>query len=206
MSQFFYIHPENPQLRLLRQACDIIESGGVVIYPTDSGYAIGCQMGNKSAIQRISQIRQISDTHHFSIVCRDLNELSVYANVDNQAFRLLKNNTPGCYTFILRATKEVPKRLQNPKRKTIGLRIPDNRILLDLLAELGQPLITSSLLLPGDEMVESDPEMIRDRLERQVDLIIHGGYLPESPSTVIDLSEGTVDIVRAGVGDTAPFE
>ena len=206
MSQFFYVHPENPQARLLRQACDIIQDGGVAVYPTDSGYAIGCHLGDKSAIQRICQIRQIKETHHFTLLCRDLNELSVYAKVDNQAFRLLKNNTPGAYTFILRATKEVPKKLQNPKRKTIGLRIPDNQITLDLLQMLGEPIISSTLLLPGDEAIESDPEMIRDRLERQVDLIMHGGYLAEQPSTVIDMSEGTVDIVRQGAGDTAPFE
>lgn len=206
MSQFFYIHPENPQARLIRQACDIIEKGGIVVYPTDSGYAIGCQMGDKSAMQRICRIRQLPESHQFSLACRDLNELSVYAKVDNQAFRLIKNNTPGPYTFILRATKEVPKRLQNPKRKTIGLRIPDNQIALDLLAELGEPLISSTLLLPGDEIMESDPEMIRDRLERQVDLIIHGGFLAEQPSTIIDLSEGTVEVVRHGVGDIEPFQ
>ena len=206
MSQFFYVHPENPQARLLRQACDIIQDGGVAVYPTDSGYAIGCHLGDKSAIQRICQIRQIKETHHFTLLCRDLNELSVYAKVDNQAFRLLKNNTPGAYTFILRATKEVPKKLQNPKRKTIGLRIPDNQITLDLLQMLGEPMISSTLLLPGDEAIESDPEMIRDRLERQVDLIMHGGYLAEQPSTVIDMSDGTVDIVRQGAGDTVPFE
>lgn len=206
MSQFFYIHPENPQVRLIRQAADIIAKGGVVVYPTDSGYAIGCHLGDKASVQRICQIRQIREDHQFSLICRDLTELSVYANVDNLAFRLIKNNTPGPYTFILKATKEVPKRLQNPKRRTIGLRIPDNPIALDLLEALGEPMISTSLLLPGDETIESDPEMIRDRLEKQVDLIIHGGYLGEHPSSVIDLSEGTVQVIRHGAGDVSAFE
>ncbi len=206
MSQFFYIHPENPQARLIRQAADIIAKGGVVVYPTDSGYAIGCHLGDKASVQRICQIRQIREDHQFSLICRDLTELSVYANVDNLAFRLIKNNTPGPYTFILKATKEVPKRLQNPKRRTIGLRIPDNPIALDLLEALGEPMISTSLLLPGDETIESDPEMIRDRLEKQVDLIIHGGYLGEHPSSVIDLSEGTVQVIRHGAGDVSAFE
>ena len=206
MSQFFHIHPENPQPRLLKQAVQIIQQGGVVIYPTDSGYALGCHVGDKGAMDRILQIRQVSGEHHFTLMCRDLSELSVYAKVENSAFRLIKNNTPGAYTFILRGTKEVPKRLLNDKKKTIGLRIPQNKIALALLEELGEPLLSTSLILPGEEFAESDPEDMRARLEKQVDLILHGGVIGEDPTTVIDLSDDTAEVIREGRGDPAPFQ
>lgn len=205
MSQFFYVHPETPQSRLMKQAVHIIKQGGVVIYPTDSGYALGCQLGDKTALERILQIRHISGEHHFTIMCRDLSELSLYAKVENTAFRLIKNNTPGAYTFILRGTKEVPRRLLNEKKKTVGLRIPDHKIALALLAELGEPLMSSSLILPGREFAESDPEEMRDQLERQVDLILHGGILAGHPTTVIDLSDDHPVVVREGAGAVQPF-
>ncbi|GEA11559.1 L-threonylcarbamoyladenylate synthase [Alteromonas sp. KUL49] len=206
MSQFFYVHPDNPQQRLLNQACDMIRQGAVVVYPTDSGYAIGCQMEDKKALDRLCQVRKIDKDHNFTLMCRDMSELSIYAKVDNTAFRQIKNNTPGAYTFVLKATREVPKRLQNPKRKTIGLRVPDNKIALMLLETLGEPLMSTSLILPDSDVAESDPDIIRDNLEKQVDLIIHGGYLGEQPTTVIDLSEGDVTIIRQGAGDVSPFE
>ncbi len=205
MSQFFYVHPETPQSRLMKQAVHIIKQGGVVIYPTDSGYALGCQLGDKNALERILQIRHISGEHHFTIMCRDLSELSLYAKVENTAFRLIKNNTPGPYTFILRGTKEVPRRLLNEKKKTVGLRIPDNKIALALLAELAEPLMSSSLILPGREFSESDPEEMRDQLERQVDLILHGGILAGNPTTVVDLSDDNPVVVREGAGAVQPF-
>lgn len=205
MSQFFYIHPENPQKRLIQQAVEIIQKGGIVVYPTDSGYAIGCSIGNKAALDKICLIRQIDSDHHFTLVCRDMSELSTYAKVGNIGFRMLKNNTPGPYTFIFKATREVPRRLQNDKKKTIGMRIPDNQIALDLLEALGEPLMSSTLILPGNSNSESDPEEIRDRLERQVDLIIHGGYLGETPTTIVDMTEEAPQLIREGAGDPAPF-
>lgn len=205
MSQYFYIHPDNPQQRLLKQACEIIHKGGVVVYPTDSGYAIGCQMEDKSALEQICRIRNIGKDHNFTLMCRDMSELSMYARVDNTAFRMIKNNTPGPYTFILKATKEVPKRLQNPKRKTIGIRVPDNAIALQLLEELGEPLMSTTLILPGETQAEFDPDDIRDKLEHQVALIINGGYLGEQPTTVIDMSDGDAVIIREGSGDTSVF-
>ncbi|OOF09723.1 MULTISPECIES: L-threonylcarbamoyladenylate synthase [Salinivibrio] len=206
MSQFFYVHPENPQARLINQAVAIIRNGGVIIYPTDSGYALGCQLENKQALERICRIRDLDKDHNFTLLCRDLSELSLYARVDNTAFRLIRNNTPGAYTFILKATKEVPRRLMNPKRKTIGIRVPDNRIALDLLEALGEPLMSTSLILPGNDFTESDPEEIRDHLEHSVDLIMHGGVLGEHPTTVVDFSEGNPEIRRHGSGDPQPFE
>ncbi len=206
MSQFFYVHPENPQGRLMKQAAEIIRQGGVVVYPTDSGYAIGCHIGDKKALERICRIRDISKTHNFTLVCRDLAEIAEYARIDNTAFRLLKHNTPGPYTFIFKGTKEVPKRLLNEKRKTIGIRIPNNNITQALLAELKEPIMSTTLIMPGEDMAEYDPEHIRDILEHQVDLIINGGYLGEKPTTVIDFSEGEPVILRVGEGDPAPFE
>ncbi|OJI45839.1 L-threonylcarbamoyladenylate synthase [Vibrio vulnificus] len=206
MSQFFYVHPETPQARLINQAVAIIRNGGVVVYPTDSGYALGCQLENKQALDRICQIRRLDEKHNFTLLCRDLSELSIYARVDNTAFRLLKNNTPGPYTFIFKGTKEVPRRLMNAKRKTIGIRVPDNRIALDLLDALGEPLMSTSLILPGKEVTEADPEEIRDKLEHAVDVILNGGYLGEQPTTVIDFSEGDAVVARIGSGDPAPFE
>lgn len=206
MSQFFYVHPENPQARLISQAVTIIRDGGVVIYPTDSGYALGCQLENKQALERICQIRRLDDKHNFTLLCRDLSELSIYARVDNSIFRLLKNNTPGAYTFIFKGTKEVPRRLMNPKRKTIGMRVPDNKIALDLLEALGEPLMSTTLILPGNDMAESDPEAIRDQLEHAVDLIMNGGYLGEQPTTVVDFSDDEINVVRIGAGDPSPFQ
>ncbi|MBV7387683.1 threonylcarbamoyl-AMP synthase [Pasteurellaceae bacterium TAE3-ERU1] len=205
MSQFFYIHPDNPQPRLIKQAADIVRDGGVIVYPTDSGYALGCALGDKHAMDRIVTIRQLPPNHNFTLMCHDLSELSNYAVVDNVAYRLIKNNTPGHYTFILTATKEVPRRLMT-KRKTIGLRVPDNAIALALLSELGEPILSCSLIMPGDDTTQFDPEEIRDHLEKQVDLIINGGYLGESPTTVVDLTASAPEIVRVGNGDTTPFE
>ncbi|MCM2679494.1 L-threonylcarbamoyladenylate synthase [Echinimonas agarilytica] len=205
MSQFFEIHPENPQARLINQAAAIIRSGGVVVYPTDSGYAIGCNIGNKRALERICRIRLIDKDHNFTLVCRDLSELSLYAKIDNPAFRLIRNNTPGAYTFILKATKEVPRRLMNPKRKTIGIRVPDNVISLALTEALGEPLMSTTLILPDKTVAESDPVEIQERLGKLVDLIIDGGHLGESPTTVVDLTEGDPDILREGTGDPAAF-
>ncbi|QCZ93998.1 L-threonylcarbamoyladenylate synthase [Salinimonas iocasae] len=205
MSQFFQIHPENPQPRLLKQACELIRQGEVVVYPTDSGYAIGCQMDDKKALDKLCQIRDIEKDHNFTLMCRDMSELSFYAKVDNTAFRQIKNNTPGPYTFILKATREVPRRLQNPKRKTIGIRVPDNIIALKLLETLNEPLMSASLILPGERMAESDPEEIRDKLEKRVGLIIDGGALGEQPTTVIDVSDGPAVILREGSGDVSPF-
>ena len=206
MSQFFHIHPDNPQPRLISQAVDIIKQGGVIVYPTDSGYALGCNIGNKQAKERIERIRGIEKHHNFTLVCRDLSELSTYARVDNQLFRLIKNNTPGPYTFIFKGTKEVPKRLLNEKKKTIGIRVIEHPITCALLAELGEPLMSCSLILPGEQYTEADPDEIRDRIEKQVDLTIHGGYLPEQATTVIDLSDDSIEILRVGCGDTKPFE
>ncbi|MFT4994738.1 MAG: tRNA threonylcarbamoyl adenosine modification protein (Sua5/YciO/YrdC/YwlC family) [Paraglaciecola sp.] len=205
MSQFFYIHPDNPQARLIKQACELIHQGQVVVLPTDSGYSIGCHMDDKQALEQVCRIRKIDKDHNFTLMCRDMSELSEYAKVDNAAFRMIKNNTPGPYTFILKATKEVPKRLQNPKRKTIGIRVPDNAITLALLEQLGEPLMSTTLILPGAQLAETNPDDIRDLLEKQVGLIIHGGFLAEQPTTVIDLSEGEVTIIRKGSGDTRPF-
>lgn len=205
MSQFFYIHPDNPQQRLINQAVDIVRKGGVIVYPTDSGYALGCKIEDKGAMERICRIRHLPDGHNFTLMCRDLSELSTYSYVDNVAFRLMKNNTPGNYTFILKGTKEVPRRLLQEKRKTIGLRVPSNPIALALLDTLGEPMLSTSLMLPGSDFTESDPEEIKDRLEKQVDLIIHGGYLGQQPTTVIDLTNDSPVVLREGVGDVTPF-
>ena len=206
MSQFFYVHPDNPQGRLMKQAVSMIHQGAVIVYPTDSGYALGCHMGDKKALERICRIRNIEKNHNFTLVCRDLSEFSLYARIDNPAFRLIKNNTPGAYTFIFKGTKDVPKRLLNPKKKTIGMRVPDNAIAQALLAELDEPIMSTTLILPGEETAEHDPEHIRDILEHQVDLIINGGYLGEKPSTIVDFSDGDGHVVRVGEGDPAPFE
>lgn len=206
MSQFFYIHTDNPQPRLIRQAVDIVQNGGVIVYPTDSGYALGCHTGDKQALERIARIRQLDKYHNYTLMCRDLSELSIYARVDNTAFRLLKQNTPGPYTFIFKGTKEVPKRLLNAKRKTIGIRVPDNRIALALLEELGEALMSTSLIMPDATVAESDPDVIRDMLQKQVDLVIHGGYLGEKPTTVVDFTDNDqITLVRVGEGDPMPF-
>ena len=204
MSQFFYIHPDNPQTRLIHQAIEIIKKGGVIVYPTDSGYALGCAIGEKAAMDRIVAIRQLPENHNFTLVCHDLSEISLYAMVSNQSYRLIKNNTPNPYTFILPATKELPRRLMT-KRKTIGIRIPDNAIALALLEALGEPILSCSLMLPNTEVTESDPDEIRDYLEKRVELIIHGGYLGQQPTTVVDLTDETPVIIREGAGDLTPF-
>jgi len=206
MSQFFYGHPDNPQGRLMKQAADIIKQGGVIVYPTDSGYALGCHLGDKKALERICRIRDIDKEHNFTLVCQDLSQISEYTRVDNTAYRLLKNNTPGAYTFIFKGSKEVPKRLLNPKKKTIGIRVPDNTIAQALLTELAEPIMSTSLIMPGQDMAEYDPEHIRDLLEHQVDLIVNGGYLGEHPTTVIDFSNDSIEIIRVGEGDPSPFQ
>lgn len=205
MSQFFTIHPINPQPRLIKQAVDLVRNGAVIVYPTDSCYALGCHLGDKEAVARIRQIRGVDDKHHMTMVCRDLSELARYARVDNVQFRLLKNNTPGSYTFILEATKEVPKRLQHPKRSTIGVRIPDHPVALALLEELGEPLISSTLILPNEELAMNDAEQIRDLLQHQIELVVDGGAVGLDPTTVIDLTTDTPVVVRFGKGDASPF-
>ncbi|MCE9551103.1 MAG: threonylcarbamoyl-AMP synthase [Betaproteobacteria bacterium] len=205
MSQFFTVHPTNPQPRLIKQAADLVRNGAVIAYPTDSCYALGCHLGDKEAVARIRQIRGVDDKHHMTMVCRDLSELARYARVDNVQFRLLKNNTPGSYTFILEATKEVPKRLQHPKRSTIGVRIPDHPVALALLEELGEPLISSTLILPNEEFAMNDAEQIRDLLQHQIDLVVDGGAVGLDSTTVIDLTKDTPVVVRFGKGDVSPF-
>jgi len=205
MSQFFIIHADNPQLRLIKQAAELVRKGAVIVYPTDSGYALGCHLGDKDAVMRIRKIRGVDDKHLMTLVCRDLSEIAHYARVDNVQFRLLKSNTPGSYTFILDATKEVPKRLQHPKRNTVGLRIPDHPVALALLAELGEPLLSSSLILPGEETTMHDAEEINELLANQVDLVIDGGPVGLEPTTVIDLTGTTAKLIRHGKGDITPF-
>ncbi len=205
MSQFFRMHPDTPQQRLIRHAVEILYKGGVIAYPTDSAYALGCIMGEKKSLDKIRQIRQLGDKHNFSIICRDLSELATYAKVDNSLYRLLKAHTPGAYTFILNATTEVPRRLMHPKRRTIGLRVPEHTITQALLAELGEPLMSTSLIMPGDEEPQIDPEEIRDKLEHQLDLIIDGGRCGLDPTTIVSLTGGVPEIIREGVGDPAPF-
>lgn len=205
MAQFFSIHPQNPQARLLRQAVVILHEGGIIIYPTDSCYALGCQIGNKEAMERIRAIRQVDEQHHFTLVCRDLAEISNYAKVDNIQYRLLKACTPGSYTFILKASREVPRRLQHPKRQTIGLRIPDHPVAHGLLSELDEPLLSSTLILPGDEFPLNDALEIRERLEHQVDLVIDAGSCGTDMTTVIDLTEDAPELIRPGKGSLAPF-
>jgi len=206
VSQFFQIHPENPQARLVRHAVDIIRDGGLVVYPTDSAYAIGCHIGDKSALDRIRRIRKLDARHNFTLVCRDLSDIATYARVDNTVYRQLKACTPGPYTFILPATSEVPRRLKHPKRKSIGLRVPDNRVAAALLADLGEPLMSVTLILPGDDYPLIDPYEIREVLEHDVDLVIDGGYCGMEATTVVDLVEDRPMILRAGKGDVTPFE
>ena len=203
MSQYFVIHPETPQPRLIRQAAEIIRDGGVVVYPTDATYALGCLIGDKDALDRIRRIRGLDESHQLTLVCRDLSEIASYAKVGNAHYRLLKAMTPGPYTFILPATKQVPRRVQHPKRKTIGIRVPENAILQALLTELREPLMSTTLQLPGDEQPLNDPYEVRQRLEKLVDLIIDGAYGDLEPTTVVDLSEDVPRIVRVGRGDVA---
>lgn len=207
MSQFFQIHPDNPQLRLIRQAAQLIRNGGIVALPTDSCYALVCQLDNKEAVQRLRRIRGVDEKHHLTLLCRDLSEIAQYARVDNRQYRLLKAATPGPYTFILEASKEVPRRLSHPSRKTIGLRVPENAIAHALLAELGQPLIGTTLILPDQNEALNDAGEIRERLEKQIELVIDSGASSLEPTTVIDLSnEDAPVLIRQGRGATALFD
>lgn len=205
MAQFFAIHPQNPQQRLVRQAVEIVNQGGLIVYPTDSCYALGCRIGDKDAMARIRSIRGVDEKHHFTLVCRDLSSISHYAQVDNRQYRLLKSSTPGSYTFILKATREVPKRLQHPRRNTIGIRVPANVVVQHLLDELGEPLLSSTLLLPGEDVPLNDAESIRERLENQVELVIDGGSCGLEMTTVIDLTEDPPVLLRQGNGPLSPF-
>ena len=205
MSQYFRIHPDNPQGRLIHQAVEIIRNGGVVAYPTDTSYALGCHLGDKPALERICKIRNLDVSHHFTLLCRDLSAAGQYARFDTPVFRLLRANTPGPYTFLLRATKDVPRRLMHPKRKTIGLRIPDNRISHALLTELNEPMFTTTLIIPEEEFPLTDPLEIRKRLQKQLDLVIDGGFSGIVTTTMIDLLGKAPIILRVGKGDLAPF-
>lgn len=206
MAQFFQIHPETPQPRLIRRAVEIVRNKGVIVYPTDSTYAFGCSIGEKDAIERIRSMRALDDEHHFTLVCRDLSEITTYARVDNQAYRLLRTFTPGAYTFICQATKQVPRRLQHPKRKTIGIRVPDHTIAQALLTELNEPLISTTLQLPNMDLPLNDPNEIREILDHLVDLIIDGGSCGLQATTVVDISGETPQVLRVGKGDPAHFE
>ena len=203
MAQLFSIHPQNPQPRLIRQAAEILRAGGVIVYPTDSCYALGCRIGDKDAMERVRDIRGVDEKHHFTLVCRDVSEIAHYARVDNRQFRLLKAAFPGSYTFILEATKEVPRRLQHPKRRTIGVRIPEHPVALALLAELGEPILSSTLLLPGDEHPLNDAEEIRARLGRRVDLVMDSGSCVLEMTTVLDITGDAAVVVRTGKGELA---
>jgi len=205
MAKFITMHPLNPEPRLIKKAVEIVRSGGLIVYPTDSCYALGCHIGDKAAVERMRAIRQVDARHHFALVCRDLAEIATYAKVDNSQFRLLRAVTPGSYTFILQATREVPKRLQHPSRKTIGLRLPDHRIVRALLEALGEPLLTSTLLLPGDAAPLNDMDEIRRRLDHQVDLIIDGGPGSTEMTTVVNLTAEPPVVIREGRGSLAPF-
>ncbi|MDD2774519.1 MAG: L-threonylcarbamoyladenylate synthase [Gallionella sp.] len=205
MAQFFTIYPQNPNIRLIRQAVEILRDGGIVVYPTDSCYALGCHLGDKTAITRIRQIRQLDEQHHLTLMCRDLSEISHYARVDNHKFRLLKAHTPGNYTFILEATKEVPKRLQHPKRSTIGIRIPDHPVALALLEELGEPMLSSTLILPDQVFPLTDADYIREILEKEVDAVIDGGAVGLDFTTVLDLTGDEPVLIRQGKGTVQGF-
>lgn len=205
MSQFFQIHPDNPQLRLINQAVQIINSGGIVALPTDSCYALVCRLDDKDAVTRLRRIRNVDDKHHLTLLCRDLSEIALYARVDNQQYRLLKAATPGPYTFILEATKEVPRRVSHPSRKTIGLRVPENRIAQAVLEELAQPLLGTTLILPDEKHPLTDPDEIQQRLAKQLDLIIDGGACSFEPTTVLDLTASEPVLIRQGRGDASMF-
>ncbi len=206
MAQFFQVHPTHPQPRLIRRAADIVRDGGVVAYPTDSSYALGCAVGDKQAMERIRRIREVDDDHNFTLVCRDLADISQYARLDNSVFRLIKACTPGRYTFILGATREVPRRLQHPKRRTIGIRVPDHAVAQALASELGEPLMSSTLILPGESMPLNDADAIRERLEHEVELVIDTGAVDNQPTTVVDLSGGVPEVLRVGGGAVDVFD
>lgn len=206
MSKFFSIHPDNPQSRLLRQAAHVIVNGGLVVYPTDSGYALGCQLDNKEALKRIQRIRRINEFHNMTLVCRDLSDVGTYARISTAVFRLLKAYTPGPYTFVLNATKEVPRRMLHPSRRTVGLRVPDHAIVLGLLDHVGEPIMSTTLKLPDAEVPLAEPDSIRDLLGKQVDLIIDAGHCSYDPTTIVDLTGEIPKIIREGKGDPAPFQ
>jgi len=206
MAQFFELHPQDPQPRLILRSVDILLQGGVIVYPTDSSYALGCRVGEKSALERMRSIRNLDHKHNFTLVCRDLSEITTYARIDNQAFRLLKRLTPGPYTFIYQATKQVPRRLLHPRRKTIGIRVPDNVICRTLLTELGQPILSTTLMLPSDDMPLTDPYEMRKLLDQEVDLVIDGGFCGLEPTTVVDMAQEPPLVLRLGKGDTARFD
>ena len=201
MAQYFQIHPENPQLRLIRRAVGIVRNGGVIIYPTDSSYAFGCQMAEKQALDRIRRIRRLDDRHNFTLVGRDLAQISNFANINNDAYRLVRSVTPGPFTFIFKATREVPRRLQHPKRKSVGVRIPDHPVVQCLLEELGEPMFSSTLILPDDQEAFTDPLDIRERMEHEVDLIIDSGIVLHTPTTMVDLTGKNPEVIREGKGD-----
>lgn len=203
MTQVFKVHPINPQRRLLERAAALLRDGGVIVYPTDSTYALGCQLANKEALDRIRALRRIDESHEFSLVCRDLSQIANYAKVDNRAYRLIRSLTPGPYTFILKATHEAPRRLQDPKKRSVGIRVPANRIAADLLDVVGEPIVSSTLQLPGDELPLTDPEEFKDVLDKRVDAILDGGACGVEPTTVLDLSGGDVRLVRQGKGDAS---
>lgn len=205
MAQYFSLHPEQPQPRLVRQAAEIVRNGGLIAFPTDSAYALAGHTGDAGLLERIRRIRGVDERHHFTLMCRDLSEIATYARVDNSQYRLLKATTPGPYTFILEGTRELPRRVLHPKRKTIGLRIPEHAVVSALLAELGEPMLSSTLLLPGEDLPLTDAEEIRERLEKQVDLVIEAGFCGPEATSVIDLTSGAPELVRAGRGDLAPF-
>jgi tRNA threonylcarbamoyl adenosine modification protein (Sua5/YciO/YrdC/YwlC family) len=205
MTQYFEVHPQNPQARLIRQAAQIIQGGGIVAAPTDSAYALVCRLDDKAAVEKLRRIRGVDEKHHLTLLVRDLSEIATYARVDNRQYRQLKAVTPGPYTVILEATKEVPRRLSHPSRKTIGIRVPENAILLALLDELGEPLIGTTLQLPGDDNMLSDPDEVRERLDRQIELVIDGGAGTLEPTTIVDLTGPDAELVREGRGDPAAF-
>ncbi len=206
MAQFFQIHPTHPQERLIQKAVKILEAGGIIVYPTDSTYAFACHIGEHSALERLRSLRQLSQKHLFTLICRDLSDITRYARVSNWAFRTLKSFTPGPYTFLLKATREVPKRLLNPKRRIIGVRIPDNLITQALLREIGEPIMSSTLLLPGEELPMTEPLIMREKLQHHVDLVIDGGSTGIEPTTVVDMTEDVPKIIRVGKGDPKPFQ
>lgn len=206
MSQFFQLHPDNPQARLIKQAVQMLRDGAVIAYPTDSAYALGCHIGDKKAMDRLRRIRRVDDKHNFTLVCRDLSEIASYAKVSNTVYRLLNAFTPGPYTFILDATRDVPRRLLHPKRRTIGIRIPEHKIVHALLDELGEPILSTTLILPGETLPMTDAEEIRDQLEHEVDLVIDGGNCSIEPTSVISLVADIPEIIRVGRGDVSAFE
>ena len=205
MSQLLQIHGDNPQERLIVKASGIIQQGGVIVYPTDTSYAIGCHLGDKKAVERIRQLRMLDAKHDFTLLCEDLKQIASYARVDNQAYRIIKSHTPGAYTFILKATKEVPKMLMHPKKKTIGIRVPSNKVIQAILQSLGEPILTSTLILPGDDYPMTDPYDIQQTLGASLDLIIDGGYCGMDETSLISLVDDNIEVLRQGAGPVDAF-